>query len=104
MDRRFHCPVLTGRIVGLFRTPGFERNQRWVTSDPRLPTRAASSFSIGGNANLMHNDAMGPHWLDLARRFQALAQIGLAYCKDPYDRERYQEIRLLAAEMIARGT
>jgi ADP-ribose pyrophosphatase YjhB (NUDIX family) len=47
---------------------------------------------------------MGPHWLELARRFQALAQIGLAYCKDPYDRERYQEIRLLAAEMIARGT
>jgi ADP-ribose pyrophosphatase YjhB (NUDIX family) len=52
----------------------------------------------------MHNDAMGPHWVELARRFQALAQIGLAYCKDPYDRERYQEIRLLAAEMIARGT
>jgi Hydrolase of X-linked nucleoside diphosphate N terminal len=23
-----------------------------------------------------------------ARRFQALAQNGLAYCKDPYDRER----------------
>ena len=51
----------------------------------------------------MQNSAMRPHWLELARRFQALAQNGLAYCKDPYDRERYEEIRSLAAEMIARG-
>jgi ADP-ribose pyrophosphatase YjhB (NUDIX family) len=46
---------------------------------------------------------MPPHWLELARRFQALAQNGLAFCQDPYDRERYEEIRHLAAEMMARG-
>lgn len=46
---------------------------------------------------------MPPKWLELARRFQALAQNGLAYCKDPYDRERYEEIQRLAAEMMAAG-
>jgi len=45
----------------------------------------------------------GTQWLEWARRFQALAQNGLAYCKDPYDRERYQEIQRLAAEMMATG-
>lgn len=46
---------------------------------------------------------MHPTWLRLSRRFHALAQSGLAYCKDPYDRERYEEIRRLAAEMMATG-
>ena len=44
---------------------------------------------------------MPARWLELARRFQALAQTGLAYCKDPYDQVRYEEIRRLAAEMLA---
>lgn len=47
--------------------------------------------------------AMQPRWLELARRFQALAQSGLAYCTDPYDRERYEEIRRLAAQMMTWG-
>lgn len=42
-------------------------------------------------------------WLELTRRFQALAQTGLAYSSDPYDRERYEEIRRLAAEMMTWG-
>lgn len=49
----------------------------------------------------MQNSVMHRQWLELARRFQALAQNGLAYCKDPYDRERYEQIRRLAAEMMA---
>jgi ADP-ribose pyrophosphatase YjhB (NUDIX family) len=44
-----------------------------------------------------------PQWLEWARRFQALAQIGLTYCKDPYDRQRYEEIRRLAAEITAKS-
>jgi len=46
---------------------------------------------------------MHPRWLELARRFQALAQSGLAYCTDPYDRERYEESRRLAAQMKTWG-
>jgi ADP-ribose pyrophosphatase YjhB (NUDIX family) len=51
----------------------------------------------------MQNGPIHPRWLKLARRFQALAQSGLTYCKDPYDRERYEELRHLAAEMMTWG-
>ncbi len=39
-----------------------------------------------------------------ARRLLALAQTGLHFCKDQYDRERYQEIAQIASELLARGT
>ncbi len=45
-----------------------------------------------------------PQWLHWARDLQAIAQTGLAYCKDPFDFERYSEIRKIAAEMISGGT
>ncbi len=35
------------------------------------------------------------------RRLQAIAQSGLTYAKDPYDVERYQQIRRIAAEIAA---
>jgi ADP-ribose pyrophosphatase YjhB (NUDIX family) len=44
-----------------------------------------------------------PQWLVSARRLQALAQNGLAYCKDPYDRQRYEEIQRIAARIMANG-
>jgi ADP-ribose pyrophosphatase YjhB (NUDIX family) len=44
-----------------------------------------------------------PQWLDWVRRLQAIAQIGIEYCKDPYDRQRYEEIRGLAAEISAKS-
>src|SRR5262245_9275007 len=46
---------------------------------------------------------MEPAWLDWARRLSALARNGLTFCEDPYDIERYEVIRSIAAEMIARG-
>ena len=42
-----------------------------------------------------------PRALDWARRLAALAQDGLAFNNDPYDRERYTAIRAIAADMIA---
>jgi ADP-ribose pyrophosphatase YjhB (NUDIX family) len=45
-----------------------------------------------------------PDWLRWAQRLQAIAQTGLAYAKDPYDRERYLELRGLAVEIAAAGT
>ena len=44
-----------------------------------------------------------PQWLLQAREIQAIAQTGLAFTRDPYDRERYQALRALAARMMARG-
>jgi len=42
-----------------------------------------------------------PRWLEWARQLQAIAQTGLAFSKDVYDRERYEAIRSLAAQITA---
>ena len=36
-----------------------------------------------------------------AKQLQALSQNGLTYARDPFDRERYEQIRHIAAEMLA---
>lgn len=43
-------------------------------------------------------------WLDWNIRLQAIAQTGLAFARDPYDIERYQAIRQIAADMLAAGS
>lgn len=40
-------------------------------------------------------------WTEFAMRIQSIAQAGLAYGENPYDRERYEELRSIAAEMIS---
>ena len=40
-------------------------------------------------------------WLGWAVELQSLAQAGLTYGKDVYDRERYERIREISAEMVA---
>ena len=47
---------------------------------------------------------MNDKWIDFAMRIQILAQAGLQYGKDPYDKERYEELRKIAVEMIAAKT
>ena len=46
----------------------------------------------------------GEPWLKWASELQSLAQAGLYYGKDKFDRERYARIREIAAEMMARQT
>lgn len=46
---------------------------------------------------------MDPKWLDWARRLAALSQSGLTYSDNPYEIERYHQIRDIAAEMMAEG-
>lgn len=45
-----------------------------------------------------------PAWLIWARDIQAIAQTGLTYAQDPFDRERYEMLRTLAARMMAAGS
>jgi len=45
-----------------------------------------------------------PSWLNWARRLQAIAQSGLTYCKDKFDIQRYEQIRAIAAEIMADGS
>jgi Hydrolase of X-linked nucleoside diphosphate N terminal len=42
---------------------------------------------------------MNPTWLDWTQRLLAVAQTGLTYAADPYDIERYKQIRAIAAEI-----
>lgn len=42
-----------------------------------------------------------PQWLTWARDVQAIAQNGLTFCQNPYDRERYEQLRQLSGNMIA---
>lgn len=44
---------------------------------------------------------MIPKWLDWAQRLLAIAQNGLHYARDPFDVERYEDVREIAAEMAA---
>lgn len=45
-----------------------------------------------------------PQWLDWAKKLQSAAQNGLTFAKDPFDMERYQAVRQIAAEMLAAGS
>ena len=45
-----------------------------------------------------------PLWLLWARELQAIAQTGLAFTRDPYDRERYQRLRGLTARIMTGHT
>jgi ADP-ribose pyrophosphatase YjhB (NUDIX family) len=42
-----------------------------------------------------------PQWLTWGRKLQAIAQSGLAYCKNPYDIERYEAMNALAVEILS---
>lgn len=47
---------------------------------------------------------MSTQWLDWAKRIQALSQSGLAFSKDIYDIERYEEFRKISVEIMAAYT
>ncbi|MDR0965188.1 MAG: NUDIX hydrolase N-terminal domain-containing protein [Myxococcales bacterium] len=44
---------------------------------------------------------MNPKWLDWSQRLAAQAQNGLTFTQSPFERERYEEIARIAAEMKA---
>jgi ADP-ribose pyrophosphatase YjhB (NUDIX family) len=92
-----------------FRTgPGLGRAGRWrevhsrsratLTGTPGLAQNAAGHSGQGQNGGMNH-----PEWLEWAQRLQAIAQTGLTYCRDPFDKERYEAVREIAAEIMARG-
>ncbi|MFD2131404.1 NUDIX hydrolase [Pseudogracilibacillus auburnensis] len=44
------------------------------------------------------------NWLEWAKKIQAIAQTGLTYTKDEYDKERYEELRELSKEILSTYT
>lgn len=45
-----------------------------------------------------------PDWLRWAEALQTIASAGLTYTRDPFDRERFTQVRAVAAEILARHT
>jgi ADP-ribose pyrophosphatase YjhB (NUDIX family) len=43
----------------------------------------------------------GSHWLEWVRQVQAIAQNGLAFTRDPFDRERYTQLVELTTELLS---
>jgi ADP-ribose pyrophosphatase YjhB (NUDIX family) len=44
-----------------------------------------------------------PRWLTVSRELQAIAQTGLSFTKDAFDRQRFERVRELAATIMAEG-
>ncbi|MEO6062018.1 MAG: NUDIX hydrolase N-terminal domain-containing protein [Thermoflexales bacterium] len=51
-----------------------------------------------------HAQAEVPDWLRWARKLDAIAQAGLTYCENGFDRERYAQLRALAGEILVSQT
>ena len=47
---------------------------------------------------------MEVRWIEWVRRLQAIAQSGLIFSQDPFDRERYEQVCNVAAELLASST
>src|SRR5262245_60948553 len=47
---------------------------------------------------------MEVRWIEWVRRPQAIEQNGLMFSKAPFDRERYEQVRSIAAEILASST
>jgi len=45
-----------------------------------------------------------PQWLRIARELRAIAQTGLAFSVDRFDRQRYERVRELAGSLLALGS
>jgi hypothetical protein len=43
-------------------------------------------------------------WLEWSRKLQAIAQNGLLYSENAFDRERYEAVRDVAAQMMMAGS
>jgi ADP-ribose pyrophosphatase YjhB (NUDIX family) len=49
----------------------------------------------------MHDEGSEPKWLKWSRQLMAIAQNGLTYAENHFDRERYEQVQQVAAEMMA---
>ena len=59
---------------------------------------------IGMILRIKEENKIMEKWLKWAIEIQSLAQIGLTYTKDIYDKERYERLRAISTEMLAEKT
>lgn len=63
-----------------------------------------TSSSLAQAPSLDEQSPITAQWLVWAQQLQAIAQSGLTYTRNPFEKERYQEVREIAAEIIAAHT
>jgi ADP-ribose pyrophosphatase YjhB (NUDIX family) len=84
--------------------PGFIANKKSAMAYLKLRPQVARAWRVAMSLRGCETPFMqNPQWLDWSRRLQGIAQIGLEYCKDPFDRQRYEEIQRLAADISAKN-
>lgn len=49
----------------------------------------------------MENEHLQGRWLTWAKEIQFIAQAGIEYSRDPFDRERFERLREVSAEMLS---
>lgn len=74
-----------------------------VTSESQN-VRAGGARSAADKKERGYSMEKREQWLQWAVELQAMAQAGLEYSRDPFDRERFQRLREIAAEMVQRHT
>jgi ADP-ribose pyrophosphatase YjhB (NUDIX family) len=52
----------------------------------------------------MDDEQLEPKWVKWSRRLMAIAQNGLEYAENHFDQERYEQVRQVAAEIMAEQT
>lgn len=79
---------------------------RQTRARPQQAKPAAGQKHKGkqGVIPMENNILLQQPWLQWAMQIQSIAQCGLTYVKDPYDAERYEQLRSLAAEMLSYKT
>lgn len=77
----------------------------WGANDTE---KIKSTYNLKTPKNILDiitkSDENKMEWLDWAIELQHLAQVGLAYSKDPYDIERFKMVRHISAEIISSKT
>jgi ADP-ribose pyrophosphatase YjhB (NUDIX family) len=64
------------------------------------------TFDLPDDSSYFHSmeNVSQPNWLNWVKELQFIAQAGLTYTRDDFDKERFERIRDIAAEMMSEAT
>ncbi len=70
-----------------------------------MTTMNVLSLTLVGRLLMLRHmpETQNNRWLEWSKRLQAIAQTGLTFAQDPFDRERYIAVREVAAEMLSQS-
>lgn len=120
---RFFIPALQGwmsffflkhdvSLSALRLQPGETVEARWISMDPQAWNDPLIIPSVRDRfllfwrdlRSLVEGPALQSDWMVPTRALCDLAQEGLAYTKDPFDRDRFERLQQIAAQILAKKT